>query len=102
MGEEELVGRVNDIRNYKKFYIGEFLTLDAIAIRCASGDADQFAQTTAKVMETTDLPLLLCSLDPAVLGAGLAVAADRKPRSQSLHSHITSLLRSLRQTISMP
>jgi len=79
MSEEELVGRVNEIQNYKKFYIGEFLTLDAVAIRCTSGDADQFAQTTAKVMETTELPLLLCSLDPEVLGAGLAVAADRKP-----------------------
>ena len=79
MSEEELVERVNEIQNFKKFYIGEFLTLDSVAIRCTSGDADQFAQTTAKVMETTELPLLLCSLDPEVLGAGLAVAADRKP-----------------------
>ena len=79
MDEKELIDRVNNIQNYKKFYIGDFLTLDAIAVRCVSGDAGQFAKTVETITETTKLPLLLCSLDAEVIAAGLAVAADRRP-----------------------
>ncbi|MEA1865367.1 MAG: acetyl-CoA decarbonylase/synthase complex subunit gamma [Euryarchaeota archaeon] len=79
MGENELVSRVNKIQNFTKFYIGDFLTLDAIAIRCVSGDADQFARTVSTVIATTELPLVLCSLDAGVLSAALEIASDRKP-----------------------
>jgi len=79
MGEKELADRVDNIQNFKKFYIGDFLTLDAVAVRSVSGDGDQFAKTVRTVMEKTKLPLLLCSLDAAVLDAGLSVAANRRP-----------------------
>ena len=79
MDEEELVSHVNKIQNFSKFYIGDFLTLDAVAVRCTSGDADQFANAVRTVMETTDLPLILCSLDAKVLGAALEVASSRRP-----------------------
>lgn len=79
MTEEGLVDHVNEIQNFKKFYIGDYLALDAVAIRCTSGNADQFAQTVRKVMETTKLPLVLCSFDAEILGAGLDAAAARRP-----------------------
>ena len=79
MNDEELVERVNAIQNFKKFYVGEFLTLDMVAVRSKSGDPSQFAKCVKKVSETTDFPLILCSFDPKVLEAGLEVASDNNP-----------------------
>lgn len=79
MPEDELAERVNYIQEFQKFYVGRFLKLDIIAIRCTSGDAAKFRETVTKVKELTELPLILCSLDPAVLKAGLEAAAERKP-----------------------
>ncbi|MDL5503183.1 MAG: acetyl-CoA synthase subunit gamma, partial [Candidatus Methanoperedens sp.] len=62
-----------------KFYVGKFLKVDMVAIRCVSGDAVKFAAAVKKVNEITKLPLVLCSLDPAVLKAGLEVVKDKNP-----------------------
>jgi acetyl-CoA decarbonylase/synthase complex subunit gamma len=79
MPEAELIERVTFITDYQKFYVGRFLKLDLIAVRSTSGDPATFKQTVTKVMENTHLPLILCSLDPEVLKAGLQVAAEKKP-----------------------
>ncbi len=79
MDEADLVERINKIQNFKKFYVGDFLTLDMLAVRCVSGDADKFAATVKKVMETSELPMVLCSFDPEVLRAGLKVCAKSRP-----------------------
>ncbi|NJD52706.1 MAG: acetyl-CoA decarbonylase/synthase complex subunit gamma [Candidatus Methanoperedens sp.] len=79
MPENELVERVNKIQNFRKFYVGKFLKVDMVAIRCVSGDALKFAAAVKKVNEITKLPLVLCSLDPAVLKAGLEVVKDKNP-----------------------
>jgi acetyl-CoA decarbonylase/synthase complex subunit gamma len=79
MQESELVDRVNKIQNFKKFYVGKFLKVDMVAVRCVSGDALKFAGTVKKVSETTGLPLVLCSFDPAVLKAALEVVKDKNP-----------------------
>jgi len=79
MNEKDLVERVKYIQDFKKFYVGNFLTVDMVAIRCTSGDPAKFAAAVKKVVETTDLPLILCSFDPAVLKAGLEVSKDRNP-----------------------
>jgi len=79
MDEKELLDRVNSIQNFRKFYVGDFLNLDMVAVRCVSGKPETFAATVKKVMETTELPMVLCSFDPAVLKAALEVAADKKP-----------------------
>ncbi len=79
MPEPELIERVNKISNFRKFYVGKFLKVDMVAIRCVSGDALKFAGAVKKVSETTKLPLVLCSLDPAVLKAGLEVVKDKNP-----------------------
>lgn len=79
MPEAELVERVNKIQNFRKFYVGNFLNLDMVAVRCVSGDASKFAVAVKKVSETTELPLILCSFDPAVLKAGLEAVKDKNP-----------------------
>ncbi|MBW6518918.1 MAG: acetyl-CoA decarbonylase/synthase complex subunit gamma [ANME-2 cluster archaeon] len=79
MKEAELVERVTFIKDFKKFYVGRFLKLDMIAVRSTSGDPGKFRTAVSKVMETTELPLILCSFDPEVLSAGLEVAAKRRP-----------------------
>jgi acetyl-CoA decarbonylase/synthase complex subunit gamma len=79
MPEPELVERVNKISNFRKFYVGKFLKVDMVAIRCVSGDALKFAGAVKKISQTTKLPLVLCSFDPAVLKAGLEVVRDKNP-----------------------
>ena len=79
MEEADLVERVNKIQDFRKFYIGEFLQVDMIAVRSTSDDPAKFAAAVKKVAETTDLPLILCSFNPEVLKAGLEVTKDRNP-----------------------
>ncbi len=79
MTEPELAERVNKISNFRKFYVGKFLKVNMVAVRCVSGDALKFAGVVKKVSETTKLPLVLCSFDPAVLKAGLEVVKDKNP-----------------------
>jgi acetyl-CoA decarbonylase/synthase, CODH/ACS complex subunit gamma len=79
MEEAALVERVKKITDYKKFYVGRNLLLDGIAIRAVSNDPAKFAAAVKKVMENTELPMILCSFNPAVLKAGLEVAKDKNP-----------------------
>jgi acetyl-CoA decarbonylase/synthase, CODH/ACS complex subunit gamma len=79
MEESALVERVKKITDYKKFYVGRNLLLDGVAIRAASNDPAKFASAVKKVIENTELPVILCSFNPAVLKAGLEVAKDKNP-----------------------
>ncbi len=79
MDEKDLVERVKYIQDFKKFYVGNFLTVDMVAVRCTSNDAKKFAAAVKKVVETTDLPIILCSFDPEVLKAGLEASKGRNP-----------------------
>ena len=79
MTEQEIVGRVQKTDNFKFEYIGNTLKLDMIAVRCTSGDADKFKAAVKKVSETTTLPMILCSLSPAIVEAGLMAAPKARP-----------------------
>ena len=50
-----------------------------IAVRSTSNDPDKFKTTVKKVAENTSLPLILCSLDPNVLEAGVMVVPKSRP-----------------------
>ena len=78
MPSEALDERLNAIKSYTKFYVGKHINLDMIAVRSVSGDPDKFRDAVKKASET-DLPLILVSLDPKVLRAGLEVAGDKRP-----------------------
>ena len=81
MCEDELVKRLKEATEFviKKIEHDAELRINAIAIRCVSGDKTKFAELVSKVIKLTDLPLILCSLDPDILEAGLKVAKDVKP-----------------------
>jgi len=79
MPESEVVSRVTKVENFSFEYIGNTLRLDMIAIRCTSEDAEKFKACVKKVSETTKLPMILCTLNPAIAEAGLMAAPKARP-----------------------
>jgi acetyl-CoA decarbonylase/synthase complex subunit gamma len=73
---EEIVKYLTDLKIER---IGDVLTLDGIALRNVSGDANQFKLAAQKVAEISDLPIMLCSLNPDVLLGAAEVIKDKKP-----------------------
>ncbi|MFW9947897.1 MAG: acetyl-CoA decarbonylase/synthase complex subunit gamma [Candidatus Odinarchaeota archaeon] len=59
--------------------IGDVLTLDGIALRCVSGDAEQFKLAAKKLTEVSNLPIMLCCLNPDLLLAAAGEIKDKKP-----------------------
>ena len=54
------------------------LTLDAIALRNASGNSDKFAEAASK-LKKAKLPLVLCSFDSGAMKAALEKVGDERP-----------------------
>jgi acetyl-CoA decarbonylase/synthase complex subunit gamma len=50
-----------------------------IAVRSTSGDPEKFKAAVKKVVENTNLPLILCTLNPTVAEAGLMAAPKARP-----------------------
>ncbi len=70
--------RCSRVVEYRKFYVGEFLTLDGIAVRCTSGDAKRFREVVKKVAGYGK-PMVLVSLDPECMRAALEEVAESRP-----------------------
>jgi acetyl-CoA decarbonylase/synthase complex subunit gamma len=79
MSDSEIVSRVTKTDNFSFEYIGNTLKLDMIAVRCTSEDADKFKSAVKKVSETSTLPMILCTLNPAIAEAGLMAAPKARP-----------------------
>ena len=79
MADEELLHRIKRTEGFSFEYIGQTLKLDMIAVRSVSNNPEKFGATIKKVVENTNLPLILCSLNPDVIEAGLMVAPKAKP-----------------------
>ena len=79
MSEQEVVTRVQHADNFSFEYIGNTLKLDMIAVRSTSDDADKFKAVVKKVSETTTIPIILCTLNPAIAEAGLMAAPKARP-----------------------
>ncbi|MEM3874291.1 MAG: acetyl-CoA decarbonylase/synthase complex subunit gamma [Candidatus Bathyarchaeia archaeon] len=79
MPEEEILSRIKRVEEFRYEYIGQILKLDMIAVRSTSNDPDKFKATVRKVAENTNLPMILCSLNPTVLEAGLMAAPKARP-----------------------
>src|SRR3990170_5156678 len=77
--EAELMNRIKNTEKFTFEYIGYTLKLDMIAVRSTSGDPEKFKVAVKKVVETTGLPLILCSFNANVLEAGLMAAPNAKP-----------------------
>jgi acetyl-CoA decarbonylase/synthase complex subunit gamma len=79
MPEEEFEVRIKTATDFSYDYIGMTLTLDMLAIRSTSNDPEKFAAAVTKAAGLTDLPLVLCVNNPAVMESGLSVVGDAKP-----------------------
>jgi acetyl-CoA decarbonylase/synthase complex subunit gamma len=79
MSEEEILNRIKRTEQFCFEYIGQTLRLDMIAIRSTSNNPEKFKATVKKVFESTNLPLILCSLNPTVIEAGLLIASKSRP-----------------------
>ncbi|MCX8162677.1 MAG: acetyl-CoA decarbonylase/synthase complex subunit gamma [Nitrososphaerota archaeon] len=77
--EGDLESRVKLVDSLSYTYIGRELKLNALALRCRSGDPSRFQDLAEKVSKLTDLPIILCSLDPEALEAALLKVGDRRP-----------------------
>jgi acetyl-CoA decarbonylase/synthase complex subunit gamma len=75
----ELKERIRNIEDFGDEKIGTVLKLDGIAIRCKTGDSQAFGKALLTVVEGSNLPLILCSLDPEVLEVGAGIAIDKRP-----------------------
>jgi acetyl-CoA decarbonylase/synthase complex subunit gamma len=79
MPDDMILDRVKRTEDFTFEYIGSNLKLDMIAVRSTSNDPDKFRATVKTVTEKTKLPLILCSLNPTVLEAGLMAAPKARP-----------------------
>jgi acetyl-CoA decarbonylase/synthase complex subunit gamma len=79
MSEEEVLDRIKRTENFKFEYIGQTLKLNMISVRSTSNDPEKFKATVKKVAENTNLPVILCSLNPNVLEVGLMAAPKSRP-----------------------
>lgn len=73
MDRDAILKRIERIEKFEYEYVGQKLKLDLIAIRSTTNDPKQFAKTVQIVSENSSLPLILCSLNPTVIEAGLNV-----------------------------
>lgn len=79
MPESEVFDRVSKAERFCFDYIGQKLRLDLIAVRSTSNVAERFRAAVRTVAENTKLPLVLCSLDPKILEAGLMIIPKSRP-----------------------
>jgi acetyl-CoA decarbonylase/synthase, CODH/ACS complex subunit gamma len=79
MSDQEISSRVKYTQDFSYIYIGNNLQLQMIAIRSTSNDAEKFKATVKKVAEQTNLPIILCSYDSAIVESGLMAIPNARP-----------------------
>jgi acetyl-CoA decarbonylase/synthase complex subunit gamma len=79
MSDEEVLNRIKRAEGFSFEYIGQTLKLDMVAVRSTSDDPEKFKASVRRVAENTNLPLILCSLKPDVLEAGLMAIPKSRP-----------------------
>ena len=70
---------VAEVAGYNVERVGLELKMDGFAIENASKDGGSFVKCVEQVSSKTDLPLVLMSQDPAVMGQALEKVASAKP-----------------------
>ncbi|MBN1227043.1 MAG: acetyl-CoA decarbonylase/synthase complex subunit gamma, partial [Deltaproteobacteria bacterium] len=79
LSDQEIEQKVQQVKDSAMERVGQQLRVDLICIQDKAKDAGRFAQVTKKIAELSDAGLILDSLDPETMKAGLAEAASRKP-----------------------
>lgn len=78
MDDNDIEDRCQKVIGYKKFYVGSYLTLDGIAVRCTSNDPKRYREVVKKVAEYGK-PMILVALDSECMKAALEEVADKRP-----------------------
>jgi len=78
LDDKEIDERCSRVVEYKKFYVGKFLTVEGMAVRCVSGDAKRFRDVVKRVAGY-GRPMILVSLDANCMRSALEVVADKRP-----------------------
>ncbi|MFW9826574.1 MAG: acetyl-CoA decarbonylase/synthase complex subunit gamma [Candidatus Thorarchaeota archaeon] len=73
---EEIIKYLTDLKIER---IGDVLTLDGIALRNVSGDTNQFKLAAKRIIDLSDLPIMLCSLNSENLLAAAEEIKQKKP-----------------------
>ncbi len=76
--DKEIDERCGKVVEFKKFYVGRYLTIEGMAVRCVSGDAKRFRDVARRVSEY-GRPMILVSLDVGCMRSALEVVADKRP-----------------------
>ena len=79
MPDNELLERIKRVESFSYTYLGDELKLNLIAVLSTSGDPSRFSASVKKVIENTNLPLVLCSFNESIIAAGLEHASGRSP-----------------------
>jgi len=79
MPEDKMLAKVKRASDFEYRYIGMDLALDMVAVRSVTNDPALFEKRVKLVSETTDMPLVLCSLKPEVIEQGLAAMGEARP-----------------------
>ncbi len=79
LSEEEIKERAAYIKNFKIERAGEKFLIDSITVTSDSGDCEKFRKAIKIVRDISDLPLILYSLNPKVIQAGVGDVAEDKP-----------------------
>lgn len=79
MDTDEIEKRISLVKEFKIERVGDTLSLDAIAIRCASSNPKKFSKTVKEVSEKFDGPLILCSFNAKILEEAVNIVKDRRP-----------------------
>ena len=77
--DEVIEARLQSINKFRIERAGQTLGIDAVAVLSTSKSPDRFRKVVKTVTETSNLPLVLCSVDTEVLEAGLEEAKDDRP-----------------------
>jgi acetyl-CoA decarbonylase/synthase complex subunit gamma len=76
--DPDLEDTVKYLSELKVERIGDVLRLNGIALRCVSGDVNQFKLAAKRITEVSDMPIILCSLNPDhLIAAGLEIKTHR-------------------------
>ena len=72
--------KIDAVKHSEIDRVGQKLRVDAIAVTDEGGDAAKFASVVKQVVDgAPGVPLILVSKNPAIIEAGIALCADKKP-----------------------
>ena len=79
MSDEDVAGRLKRFKELEYERVGLCLRADLVAVKSLSGDAGRFQTLLDRAKKETDGGIILMTLVPGVMEAGLKLCADRKP-----------------------